>query len=174
MEFGRPLLVGIVLDVSPIHYEGTYLLDHLKHALVTWINEAKDPVRVYVSHPQWKQAARDQGESTYFVVSYREPLPFQIDKVFRDAVGVIGNDRTDGHRYVLLITDRFQAPQNYNYRQGFLMNDIRGYGCKICVYGVGPHYDHVTLAELAKEYGAEFAHLDKPADLGDKLKQLGV
>lgn len=173
MDFGQPALIGVVFDISPNHFgsDSVRVIDALKNTLVHWVNDRPHPPRFYISHPAWQRVARDQGESTYFLISYQEPLPFHIDKAFRDAVGVVGNEPTESKKYVLLITDRFMAPNNYHYRQGFLMNDVRGYGCTICVIGIGTFYDKGTLAELAREYNASYFHLDNPQEIEAKLNE---
>lgn len=127
---------------------------------------------MYVSHPNSRSIPRDQGESTFHVISYNEPPKFRIDDAFKDAVSIIGNHKEDCGKYVLLITNRFQAPHNHQYRKGFLINEIRDHGCKMCVFGVGQSYDKISLKSIAEEYGAKFVHLDDVSSLGSNLKEI--
>jgi hypothetical protein len=173
-DFDRSILVGVVFDLSLAHAEnGLRNIDIVKESLLKILQD-KPMARIFVSHPDWQAVPRSQGESTYYVVSYQEPQKFAIDPIFKNAVTVIGECAEDCDRYVFLITDRFQAPVNFQYRKGFLSNNIRGYETKICVFGIGDNYDRLTLNTIADEYGVYFAHLPTAAALSDKLTELFV
>ena len=126
-----------------------------------------------MSHPDW-QLPRDQGVSTYYIASYQEPPRFSIDASFKNAVTLVGETAEECDKYVFLITDRFQAPFNYQYRKGFLANNIRGYSTKIYVFGVGDNYDKLTLKFLAEDCEAVFVHLANPAMFADKMSEIGL
>lgn len=174
-DFDRSILVGVVFDLSPAHTgEGVRNIDIVKDLLLKNILDAKAMSRIYVSHPDWRNVPKDQGDSTYYVVSYLEPPKFAIDPIFKNAVTVIGECVENTDKYVFLITDRFQAPNNFHYRKAILSNSIRGYDTKICVFGIGDNYDRLTLKSMADEYGLYFAHLTAPAAMSEKLSELFV
>ena len=166
-DFERSILIGVVFDLSPLHNgSGIRNLDIVKNILVKEILENK---RIYVSHPDWQSIPRDQGESTYYVAAYKEPDKFYIDKMLRNVVTMIGECAEDCDKYVFLITDRFQAPINFQYRKGFLANNIHGYKTKMCVFGIGDNYDSLTLKALVEEYESHFTHLPNAEALSEKL-----
>jgi hypothetical protein len=170
-DFERLVLIGVVFDLSVLHKDGTRNLDIVKDALLKKVLE-KDNTKIYVAHPDWHKVPREQGESTYYVISYQEPPKFSIDAAFKNAIAVVGECGEDCDKYVFLITDRFQAPNNYQYRKGFLANYIRAYKTKICVFGIGDIYDKLTLSSIADEYESDFAHLPEAALLSEKISEL--
>lgn len=170
-DFDKPVSVGVVFDLSPSWYEGMRLLDHVKTALVTYVSDLGMSGKVYVSHPQWQQMPSTSGESTYFVASYEEPPSFGVEKAFKDAVFVVGSEPNEAVKYVFLFTDRFLAPNNYRYRKGFLMNQVRGFDTKIVVFGLGAEYDRVTLASVVEEYGGKYIHLENVGELPNYLRE---
>lgn len=174
-DFGRTILIGVVFDLSATYNgDGSRSIDIVKDVLLNKVLNEESLSKIYISHPDWHATPRDQGESTYYVVSYREPPKFSIDLMFKNAITVIGECAEDGDKYVFLFTDRFQAPVNFHYRKGFLSNNIRGYETKICVFGIGTNYDRLTLQAIAEEYGAYFAHLSDAAQLSEKLSEVFV
>ena len=171
-DFKRSIIIGVVFDLSPIHNgSGVRNIDIVKNVLLKTV---LDDNRIYVSHPDWHTIPKDQGESTYHVIVYQEPLKFSIDLTMRNAVTMIGECVEDCDKYVFLITDRFQAPINYQYRKGFLVNDIHGYKTKMCIFGIGDDYDNLSLKSIAEEYNAYFAHLPNAESLSEKLLEVLV
>jgi hypothetical protein len=170
--FERTLLIGVVFDLSDSNSDGTRNLDVVKDILLKDILDVKVNSKIYIYHPDWQTIPRDQGESTYYVVSYKEPLNFYIDSAFKTAVSVVGEYVEDCDKYVFLITDRFQALKNYHYRKGFLSNNIRNYNTKICVFGVGNNYDDLTLKSISEEYESYFSHSPEVNLLSDKIKEV--
>jgi len=173
-DFDRFILVGAVFDLSTSYEGGTRNIDIVKDLLLKKVLEEKALSRVFVSHPSWQTVPKDQGESTYYIASYTEPPKFAIDVMFKNAITVIGECVEDCDKYVFLITDRFQAPHNFQYRKGFLSNNIRGYDTKICVFGIGDNYDRLTLKSIADEYGVYFVHLPAADAMSEKLAELFV
>jgi len=171
-DFERTLLIGVVFDLSTLHSNGTRNLDIVKDVLLKSVLDVKPSSKIYISHPNWHTIPRDQGESTYYVISYQEPPNFYIDSTLKNAVTVVGEYVEDCDKYMFLITDRFQAPRNYQYRKGFLANNIRGYSTKMCIFGIGDSYDNMNLKSLAEEYEAHFSHLSDAASLSDELTKL--
>ena len=131
-----------------------------------------DDKRVYVSHPDFRVLPRDSGESTYYIATYREPLKFSVDVLFRQAINLVGECVEDCDKYVFLITNRFQTLNNYQYRKGFLSSGIRNYPIKFFVFGVGDSYDNINLKSIADEYESFFIHLSNAAELAEKLPNL--
>lgn len=174
-DFDRPLVIGAVFDMTVAHgASGVRNIDVLKEALVQKTMDDDVLTKIYVAHPDWIKIPKDQGESTYYLATYQEPPSFAIDKVFKQAVQLVGDHPEDSDKYIFLMTDRFYAPHNYQYRRAFLFNNIRGYNLKICVYGFGDVYDKLTLQSLADEYGASFCHLPDASGFAAKLSELFV
>lgn len=174
-DFDRPILIGAIFDLSAAHTgDGVRNIDVVKDILLKKLLDEQVMSKIYISHPDWRTIPRDQGESTYYVASYREPPKFSIDTMFKNAVTLIGECAEGCDKYIFLITDRFQAPVNFQYRKGFLANKIRDYDTKICVFGVGDNYDRLTLQSIAEEYDAYFAHLPDAASLSSKMSELFV
>lgn len=171
-DFDQTILIGVIFDLSTLHKDGSRNIDIVKDILVSKILNNYDLAKIFVSHPNWNTVPRDQGESTYYVISYQEPSKFSIDVTFKNAVTVVGESVEDSKKYIFLITDRFQAPINYQYRKGFLSNNIRGYDSKICVFGIGNGYDQLTLNSIADEYKAYFTHLPEADLLSEKIDEI--
>lgn len=171
-DFERILLIGVVFDLSTLNNNGTRNLDLVKDILLKNVLDVKTSSKIYVSHPKWQTIPRDQGESTYYVISYQEPLNFYVDSTLKNAVTIVGEYVEDCDKYMFLITDRFQAPRNHQYRKGFLANNIRGYSTKMCIFGIGDHYDNMNLKSLAEEYEAYFSHSADVSSLSDELTKL--
>ena len=171
-DFERTLLIGVVFDLSKLSGDNMRNLDIVKNILLKNVLDAKHSSKIYVSHPKWQTLPRDQGESTYYVISYQEPAGFYLDTALKTAVTLIGDCAEDCDKYIFLITDRFQAPHNYQYRKGFLANNIRGYSTKMCVFGIGDSYDNMTFKSLAEEYEAHFSHMSEANSLSDRLAEL--
>jgi len=171
-DFERTLLIGVVFDLSTLHNNGTRNLDIVKDIILKNILDVKPSSKIYVFHPKWPTIPRDQGESTYYVISYQEPPGFYIDSALKSAVTLIGECAEDCDKYIFLITDRFQSPRNYQYRKGFLVNNIRGYSTKMCVFGVGDGYDNMNLKSLAEEYEAHFSHSSDAALLSENFTEM--
>jgi hypothetical protein len=165
-DFDRSFLFGIVFDVAnPLH------LNAIKEDLVKYLVDSGMSTRMYVSHPDWNKIPRDQGESVYYVVSYKEPTNFSIETAFKTAVALVGEQNEDCEKYVLLITDRFQAPINYRYRKGFLSNTIHGYTSKIIAFGLS-NCDSLILQSIVKENDAQFVNLEDPSKIGSELSKI--
>lgn len=171
-DFERTLLIGVVFDLSTLNADGTHNLDIVKNILLKSILDVKVNSKIYIYHPDWKTIPRDQGESTYYVVSYKEPVNFHIDFAFKGAVSVVGEYVEDCDKYIFLITDRFQSLKNYHYRKGFLSNNIRDYDTKICVFGIGDNYDDLTLKTITEEYDAHFSHSPEVSLLSNKITEM--
>ena len=159
-DFDRLLLIGVVFDISSnSQTNGIRNIDIIKDILLKNILN-DDFSRIYVSHPQFTTVPRDQGESTYCLISYKEPDKFSIDEMFKKAVMIVGECAEDCEKHIFLITDRFQTLVNYQYRKSFLMNEVRGYPIKFHIYGIGEIYDSLNMKFLAEEYNADYVHLD--------------
>lgn len=171
-DFERTLLIGVAFDLSTLHSDGTRNLDIVKDILLKRILDVKPASKIYVSHPDFKTIPRDQGESTYCVISYQEPSNFHIDSTLKSAVTVVGEYVEDCEKLLFLFTDRFQAPHNYQYRKGFLANNIRGYSTKMYIFGIGNSYDNMNLKSLAEEYEVYFSHLADANLLAEELTHL--
>lgn len=171
-DFERTFLIGVIFDLSTLHNDGTRNLDIVKNILIKNVLDVKPTSKIYVSHPKWKIIPKDQGESTYYIVSYQEPADFFIDSSFKNTVTLIGENSEDCDKCIFLITDRFISPRNYQYRKGFLANNIRGYSTKIRVFGIGDNYDKLSLKTLVEEYEAYFTHLSSAALLSEKVTEL--
>lgn len=164
-DFDRSVLFGIVFDLSLNYAEnGQRNIDLIKEALIKRIIDINVLSKIYVSHPDWLKTPRDQGESTFFVISYQEPKSFSIDSAFKLAVTVVGECQEDCDKYVFLITDRFQTNINFQYRKGFLTNDIRGFETKIVVLDLSSSSDKV-LSSLVEEYDGFYQHLKNISDI---------
>lgn len=164
-DFDRLFLFGIIFDVPPSAF-----LNSIKESLVQYLVETGMSSRMYVSHPDW-QIPRDQGESVYYVTSYKSPASFNAGMAFKDTVSIIGLRNEDCEKYILLITNNFQAPKNQQYRKGFLSNTIRGYDSKIFVFG-GPDCDRVTLKSITLEHDAQYFDLDDPTTFNAQLAKI--
>lgn len=164
-DFDRYFLFGVLFDIR----QGNFL-NTLKESLVRYLVASGMSSRMYVWHPDW-QIPRDQGESVYYVTCYKEPPKFQSGVAFKDTVSVLGERNENCEKFVLLLTNNFQAPQNQQYRKGFLANTIRGYDSKILVFG-GPDCDRMTLSFLCQEYDAQYFDLDDPAIFDTQLSSI--
>jgi len=164
-DFDRLFLFGIIFDVSQ-----TAFLNSLKESLVRYLVKSGMSTRMYVSHPDW-QIPRDQGESVYYVTTYKPPVNFNVGFAFKDTVSIIGSRNEDCEKNILLITNNFQAPRNQQYRKGFLANTIRGYDSKIIVLG-GPDADQRTLKFLAQEHDARYFDLNDPTVFDTQLEKI--
>lgn len=159
--FDRSVLVGMVFDLSLNHaIDGQRNIDIVKNVLIKKILDTSLLTKIYVSHDDWLRVPKDQGESTFFVISYQESKSFSVDKAFKRAINVVGECQEDCDKYVFLITDRFQANINFQYKKAFLSNDVRGFETKINVFGLGEVYDKLSLANLVEEFSGKFFHSD--------------
>ena len=160
------ILIGVVFDLGSLCSDGRKSVDVAKEILIKKMLDLGNETRMYVSHPDFSTIPRDQGESTFCLVMYKEPQKFRVAESFKKAVEIVGLHKEDCDKHIFLITDRFQAPNNAHYRQGFTINYIRDYKCKIHVFGIGSEYDKANLKFITEEYESVFNHLDM---LGDKL-----
>ena len=164
-DFERLFLFGVIFDLSQSAF-----LNSLKESLVRYLVSTGMASRMYVSHPDW-QIPRDQGESVYYVTSYKPPINFNVGSAFKTAILVVGERNEECDKYILLITNNFIAPKNQQYRKGFLANTIRGYKSKIIVLG-GPDCDRETLKLLAKENDSYYFNLDDPMTFDIQLTKI--
>lgn len=171
-EFGESVLIGVVLDISITHPDGIQTLKTIKDSLLQYMIDTQPYTRIYVSHPEVKELPKDQGQSTYLLATYSHSQNFNIDKLFKDAVIKVGDSRHDGPKYVILFTNKFQAPLNQLYRKAFMANEVRGYNTKICIVGIGNYYDEKTLKLLSEEYKTKFFHSDSYESLSQSIKAM--
>jgi hypothetical protein len=172
-DFDIPVIIGVIFDVKTNHIQnGVRVMDTLKQSLLKCVLERNDLAKIYVAHHDWKNIPRDQGESTYYVISYNESNLFSIDGYFKHAINLVGEHQEDCKKYIFLFTDRFQAPKNFHYRKGFLNNDVRGFDNKIYVFGIGNDYDSVSLKNLVQDYEANFIQVDEIQNLDDELLKI--
>lgn len=164
-DFDRSFLCGVIFDIPQSSF-----LNTLKESLVRYLVAAGMSSRMYVWHPDW-QIPRDQGESVYYIASYKEPPKFNAGAAFKDTVSLLGERNENCEKFVLLITNNFQAPKNQQYRKGFLTNTIRGYGSKILVFGC-PDCDRLTLQSICQENDAEYFDLDDAASFDTQLSKI--
>lgn len=165
-DFDRNFLLGIIFDLSNFN-----TLNTVKDSLIKYLVDAGMASRMYVWHPDWQMIPRDQGESVYYVASYKQPTNFNIGRAFKEIVTLIGERNEDCGKYILLITDNFQAPQNQQYRKAFLANTIRDYKSKILVFGL-PNCDRKTLEFTVKEYDSQYFDLDNPSEINLQLSKI--
>lgn len=172
-DFDRSILIGVIFDLSVEHNgSGIRNVDLIKEVLIKKVLDQSILSKIYVSHPNWNQIPRDQGESTYYLVSYQAPDKFSIDSLFKNTVSLIGETAEDCDKYIFLFTDRFQAITNHQYKKGFLSNNIRGYSTKICVFGIGEHYDKISLKSMAEEYQTYFEDLKDISSLSNSISKI--
>lgn len=172
-DFDQSLLISIVFDLTTAHNtDGQRNIDVIKHILLKKVLDKNTLTKIYVSNREWLNLPKDQGASTYYLISYQEPIGFKIDYAFKQAVTMSGECREDCEKVVFLITDRFNAINHFQYRKGFLINDIRDYGLKICVFGLGANYDKSFLQSISQEYNADFYHLNDAYDLEKVITQI--
>jgi hypothetical protein len=169
-DFEKETLIGIVFDLSFSNKNGEKNLEKIKEILYKEILEKQ--IRIYVSHPSLPNLAKDEGENTYFIVSYTEPPNFSIGNALKQAVSVVGESSDDFDKYVFLFTDRFYAPHNYHYKKAFLLNNIRGYESKIIVFGIGESYDKSNLQSMTEEYNSKLLHLDDSSFFSGKISEI--
>jgi hypothetical protein len=168
-EFDKPISIGVVFDVNITHdSQGNRIIDVVKNSLVSLLQGLGMSARFYTSHPKNQAMPRNEGESTYHIVTYQEPMNFSIENAFKDAVSVIGAEKFD-EKYVFIFTNRFCAPSHYRYKKGLLLNTIKSLGCKIYFFGIGQSYDQITLRTLAEDYDSKLVHVDEPSGLVDEF-----
>ena len=171
-EFGESVLIGVVLDISTTHPDGIQTLKTIKDSLLQYMIETQPYTNIYISHPEVKELPKDQGQSTYLLATYSHPSNLNIDKLFKEAIIKVGNSRHDGPKYVILFTNKFQAPLNQLYRKAFMANEIRGYNTKVCIVGIGSVYDEKSLKSLANEYNTNFFHVSNFESLSESIKTM--
>ena len=169
-EFEKNILIGVVFDLSSVQEDGSKTINAFKDILLKKVLEIYPTSKIYVSHPQWK-LPRDQGESTYCLISYQESANFSVDFYFKNAINLVGECKDDYLKYVFLFTDRFQTPYSFQYQKGLLMNDLK-YNNEIFVFGIGDHYDDITLQTIVKNTNANFLHLSSIEDFAKKLLEI--
>lgn len=164
-NFDRTVLWGIVLDLP-----NSSTLNLLKESLVKYLVDSGMTARMYVALPE-AQIPRDQGESVYFVSTYKPPVNFNVGTAFKDAVTIIGERNENCEKYVVLITDNFLAPKNQMYRKPMMMNLVRGYDSKIIVFGLA-NADRVVLKSIATNNESQYFDLDDPSTIGAELTRI--
>lgn len=164
-NFDRTILWGIVLDLP-----NSSTLTLLKDSLVKYLVDSGMMARMYVAFPD-APLPRDQGESVYFVSTYKFPVGFNVGTAFRDAVTIIGERNENCEKYVVLITDNFLAPKSQMYRKPMMMNLVRGYDSKIIVFGL-PNADRVILKSVATNNEVQYFDLDDPTKIGEELTRI--
>lgn len=172
-DFEKTILIGVIFDISSTNF--TYNqknIDYIKEVLVKTILDQKVNSKIYVSHPDWNTVPKNQGDSTFFVISYKEPKVFSIEKMFKDTVSIIGECKEECDKHILIITDRFKSKFNFQYKKGFLANNIRDYNTKIHVFGFGDDYDKEPLATMVESYGFKFYHLNELNEFNEKVKTI--
>lgn len=174
-NFDRSILIGVVFDLSIAHgSDGVRNIDNIKHGLLNNVLNTNALTKIYVAHHDWLKIPKDQGESTYYIISYNESPLFTIDYAFKQAVTTVGECREDCDKYVFLFTDRFTSAKNFQYRKAFLVNDVRGYDIKFFVFGLGSNYDDKMLKSMSEEYNADFVHLNDATQLKESLEKIMV
>ncbi len=172
IDFGRNLLMGVVFDISMTHDKYGKIIDSAKKIVLDCVLNKDVGTKVYTSHFDWDRVPKDQGESTYFLISYKEPLNFKLDTLFKKAISMVGESVESCDKCVVLFTDRFQAPINNNYRKGLLFNEIRGFNLKIHIIGIGNNYDKLSLKPLCEQYGVTFHHVEEVQGASEILSKI--
>ena len=171
-DFDQPKLIGVVFDISSnSQNNGVRNIDLIKDVLLNKILDGKSFSKLYISHPEYVNIPRDQGESTYCLISYKEPPKFSIDEAFKRAVMTVGQCAEDCEKHIFLITDRFETFCNYQYRKSFLMNEVRGFSTKIHVFGLGLIYDKLNLESVVNEYQGNFIHLESTSNFEKEISK---
>ena len=171
-DINKSTLIGVVFDLSESHEpNGIRTIDTIKNILCQKILNENNQTKVFVSHPDLKSAPKDQGQSTFFIVAYKEPNNFSIDECFRNAITVVGESQ-DSDKIVILFTDRFQSSINYQYRKSFIYKELRDYDIKIRVVGIGNTYHKPHLEEIANSYNSTFVHLNNANELVNHIIEL--
>ena len=161
LDFGRNILIGTVFDISMSHDKTGRIIDSAKNLLIKCVLDKNVLTRIYTSHPNWDKIPKDQGESTYYLITYQEVLNFSVDVLLKKAINLIDQSVEEVDKHIVLFTDRFVAPLNSKYKKAFLFNEIRGYNMKIHVIGIGNNYDKISLKSLCEEYKISFYHVNE-------------
>jgi hypothetical protein len=168
IHFDRQIVVGIVLDISIQHRNGSRHIDIVKSGLVDFSTKLGLNCGIYVAHPNKHEMPRQQGESVAGIFSYSEPLGFRPADAFLQATEMIAAQEAD-EKYVVLITDRFR-PSN-QYLKPLSLNESRKYGCKFLFLGIGDTYDRSDLNKFKEHKDCSVYHFDDPAQVAQKITE---
>lgn len=161
-DFDKPIIIGVVFDLEVIHNDGSRNINIIRDLLIKEVMDKYNSSIIYVYHPEWSKIPRDQGASTYCLVSYKQPASFSVDLALRDTVELIGSyPENNCKKHIFLFTDRFVSPKNFQYKKAFLSNQIRGYNTKIDIFGIGDQYDKISLKGMVESFGYNFNHADE-------------
>lgn len=160
-EFEKTLLIGVIFDLSSIND-----INLIKDYLLNKVLNNSVNTKIYIYNLEWNQIPKTQGESTYYIATYKENLNFKIDKAFKDTVTLIGQYEEDCEKYIYLFTSRFGLNNNFQYKKGFLSNHIQGFKTKIKVFALK---DMEELKEMAEEFDSSFVRINDIKNIKESL-----
>lgn len=167
-DLGPDIFVGVVLDFAQrSKSDFDYATKAVKQLAVALRG------RVYVAHPEsYGVPAR-----TVAAIDNYNWKDFQPLVAIRQVVGVIGPQ--DGTKFILVITDNYQAKLHYHFHKANLLNKQKNYGCQVCFIGIGSKYDKESFLTLCDSCInsdtlpiCQVHHLSQATQLGEKLLEI--
>ncbi len=150
--FEKPTYVGIIFDMDDFRLNQSSVLRQIKDILLNAATKIGINARFFVSGNA--NLPKTHGESIGQIdsyVGYNDNNSFV--KKFQDCVNGVGSQE-DCNKFVFLITNRFDEKNIYNYKKGFMLNQMREYDCNIIVFEI--KRDNDKLSSLVDEYEQKY------------------
>lgn len=155
----NPKSIGIIFDISLNHYNGSRIIDLIKKDLIDFAVKLGLNSGIYVSHPDWHDVPRNQGESVFYISSYKEPISFNLGNALEQASDLINVQ--EGDKYIFFITDRYSNKINNQVKKTLDFYECSD--CRFIFIGIGDNYDKESFFNY---------HMDTPSIINILNKEI--
>lgn len=154
--FEKPTLFGLLFDMDDFKTNGDTAMKQIKEMFKNFATKIGLDARIYVAGN--KHLPKTHGESIAQIDNYmgkRDENTFA--EKFMDCVNGIGN-QVDCKKHIIILTNRFNEKHFFNYKKGFMVNQMKDLDCNICVFEVRRHTE--KLMNLVDEYQQKYMFIE--------------
>jgi hypothetical protein len=165
----RPLLAGLVLDISPQHHpDSRRYIDIIKAQLVEAIRPLEETEdRVYIFNPNRYDIPDYQGKAIALLMEYKMPPIFSDVEAINCTLALIGHENHSHRKKFVYITDRNRGAHWIGMEIALGQNRTKDYRCDLYLIGIGDKYNPSLL-----ELPLTAHHLDDPYQLAAKMTEV--
>ena len=166
--FEKPTYVGIVFDIDDFKTNSDSALKQIKEMLVTFANKIGIYARIFVGGNE--HLPKSHGQSIAQIMNYKIPRDNNnISDNFSDCVNGIGNQE-DCKKYVIVLTNRFENNNIFNYKKGLMLNGFRNYDCEIIFFEIRRH--NKNLMDLVEQHSQKYFFIEDISIFQNYLKEI--
>jgi len=158
----RIRVLGFIFQVA------TSSLEAVKNEVIEAISPFREEDTAYLHHPERNLKLLSASEETSHIVSYLNPVNYNIQNAIKDTVFVIEGP-PGAHRHVFFITDRYDKEIEYGFKMGLNYDLKHENDCSFSLCGIGSKYDK-SLKNMCKNHPrCSFVHFRKVEKLSEYI-----